>query len=218
MQIAIDEQRPPPVDVAELPVERHGDRRREQVRGEDPRVLREAAEVADDLRQRGRDDRLVERREQQRDHQARVDREDPADRVAVAGRRAGEALAERHIHHATRGVGADEVHLVAVREEADVRRLRKLLRALAQRPHEPVADALVRLAGEAEALVAVRGPAHEDGAAPVREPRRTRVVAPTRARLRDAPRSSTPSAARPVASSNASIVARWKRRSEQSWR
>ena len=74
------------VDVAELPVERHGHRRGEHVRGEDPRVLRDPAEVADDARQRGRDDRLVERGEKQRHHQPRVDREDAADREVVAGR------------------------------------------------------------------------------------------------------------------------------------
>ena len=43
------------------------------------------AEVGDDPRQRGRDDRLVERREQQRHHQPGVDREDPPDRELVAG-------------------------------------------------------------------------------------------------------------------------------------
>ena len=70
----------PAVDVAELAVQRHGHRQREHVGGEHPRVLRDAAEVADDPRQRGRDDRLVERGERERHHQAGVDREDPADR------------------------------------------------------------------------------------------------------------------------------------------
>ena len=40
-----------PVEVAELPVERPGDRRREQIRGHDPREVLEPAEVADDRRQ-----------------------------------------------------------------------------------------------------------------------------------------------------------------------
>src|SRR5207244_441421 len=62
-----EEERTAAVDVPELPVQRHGHRRGEQVRREDPGVAREAAELADDLRQRGGDDRLVERREQQRD-------------------------------------------------------------------------------------------------------------------------------------------------------
>ena len=44
----------------------------------------EAAEVADDRRQRGRDDRLVERRHQQYEHQAREHDEDAL--VSVAGR------------------------------------------------------------------------------------------------------------------------------------
>ena len=54
------------------------------------------AEVADDARQRGRDDRLVERRERERHHQAGVDREDPADRQVVAGRPAVESLSKTH--------------------------------------------------------------------------------------------------------------------------
>ena len=58
-----------PVEVAELAVERRRDRRREQIRRDDPRQMVEAAEVADDRRQRGRDDRLVECREQQAEHE-----------------------------------------------------------------------------------------------------------------------------------------------------
>ena len=57
------------------------------------------------LRQRGRDDRLVERREQQRDHQARVDREDAPDREAVARRGAREPFADRR--HAATGAAVD---------------------------------------------------------------------------------------------------------------
>ena len=53
-------QPPPPVDVAELPVEGHGDRHREHVGGDHPRVARQPAEVGDDPRERRRHDRLVE--------------------------------------------------------------------------------------------------------------------------------------------------------------
>src|SRR6266496_6809006 len=88
------EERLASVRVAQLAVERHGDRRPEHVGGENPRVLGDPAELRDDLRQRGRDDRLSERREQQRHHQARVDREDAPDREGVAGRRPGESLAK----------------------------------------------------------------------------------------------------------------------------
>jgi hypothetical protein len=56
-----EDQRAPAVDVAELPPQRHRDRAREHVGGEDPRVARQPAEVGDDPRQRRRDDRLVER-------------------------------------------------------------------------------------------------------------------------------------------------------------
>src|SRR5205085_9276192 len=93
-----EEERPAAVDVAELPVQRHGHRGREQVRREDPGVAREAAELADDPRQRGGDDGLVERREQERDHKPRVYDEDPADREPVARRLAGEAGAEARDH------------------------------------------------------------------------------------------------------------------------
>src|SRR5829696_6627252 len=95
-----DEERLAPVDVAEPPVQRHRHRRAEHVGGEDPRVLRDPAELGDDSRQRRRDDRLIEGGEQQRHHQARVDREDSADRIAVSRRGSGEAFAERR-HAAT---------------------------------------------------------------------------------------------------------------------
>ena len=90
------------VDVAELPVERHGHRRGEHVRREDPRVLRDPAEVADDARERGRDDRLVERGEEERHHQPRVDREDAPDREVVAGRLSAEAFPQVHPRRLTR--------------------------------------------------------------------------------------------------------------------
>ena len=61
------------VEIAELAVERAGDRGAEQIRGDDPREVGDAAEVADDGRQRGRDDRLVERGEQQHEHQREED-------------------------------------------------------------------------------------------------------------------------------------------------
>ena len=64
-----------PVEVAELAVERRHDRHREQVRGDDPREVLEAAELADDRRQRGRHDRLVERRQQHHEHQPADDEE-----------------------------------------------------------------------------------------------------------------------------------------------
>jgi hypothetical protein len=54
----------PPVLVAELPVHRSSHGRGQQVGGDDPREVRDATEVTDDRRQRGRDDRLVERSEQ----------------------------------------------------------------------------------------------------------------------------------------------------------
>ena len=62
-----------PVEVAELPVQRARHGRREQVRRHDPRHVRRAAEVADDRRQRGRDDRLVERGEQQHEQERSED-------------------------------------------------------------------------------------------------------------------------------------------------
>src|SRR5262249_6024720 len=56
-------------------------------------------------RQRGRDDRLVERREQQRQHQARVDREHAPDRVVVARWLVREARAQTG-HSTGWGAGA----------------------------------------------------------------------------------------------------------------
>ena len=52
------------VEIAELAVERTRDRRGQQVRRDDPGEMLDPAEIADDRRQRRRDDRLVERREE----------------------------------------------------------------------------------------------------------------------------------------------------------
>ena len=59
--------------IAELAPDLRGRGRGEQVRGHDPGQVRKAAEVVDDRRQRGGDDRLVERGEQQREHERAVD-------------------------------------------------------------------------------------------------------------------------------------------------
>ena len=75
------------VEVAELPVQRAGHRRREQVGGHDPGQVLEAAEVADDRRQRRRHDRLVERREQDDEHQRAEDDPNPGRRPVRAGER-----------------------------------------------------------------------------------------------------------------------------------
>ena len=66
----------PPVQVAELAEERRRDRLREQVGGDDPRELVEAAEVADDRGERGGHDRLVDRRQQHAQDQAAEDDHD----------------------------------------------------------------------------------------------------------------------------------------------
>src|SRR5581483_4316846 len=58
-----------PDHVAELPVERRRDGRGEQVGGHHPGEVVEAAQVADDRWQRGRDDRLVERSQEHPQHQ-----------------------------------------------------------------------------------------------------------------------------------------------------
>ena len=60
-----------PVEVTELPVQRRHDRRRQQVRGDDPREMLDTAEIADDRRERRRDDRLIERRQQRDEKQRR---------------------------------------------------------------------------------------------------------------------------------------------------
>ena len=73
-----------PVEVAELAVERRDDRDRQQVGGDHPRDVLQPAEVADDRRQRGRDDRLVERREQHHQHQRAEDHPEAPRRPSAA--------------------------------------------------------------------------------------------------------------------------------------
>ena len=64
-----DEELLPPVHVAELAVERRGDRGREDVSGHHPGQVRHPAEVAHDPRQRGAHDEVVEHGEQDRQQQ-----------------------------------------------------------------------------------------------------------------------------------------------------
>ena len=74
------------VEIAELPVERSDDRDCEQVGRDDPGEVVETPEVADDRRQGGRDDRLVERRQQHRQHQRPYDDQDAASRWRLRDR------------------------------------------------------------------------------------------------------------------------------------
>ena len=83
MPMAASSMRAPAVDVAELAVERRHRGGGEQVGGDDPGQVLDVAELAADGRQRGRDDGLVERRQEHRQHQAEDDR---ADRCGVDGR------------------------------------------------------------------------------------------------------------------------------------
>ena len=75
------------VEVGDLAVQRGRRRRGEQVGRHDPGELVEPAEVADDGRQRGRDDGLVESREQHAEHQAAEHHQDLA--VRHVGRAGG---------------------------------------------------------------------------------------------------------------------------------
>ena len=67
-----------PVEIAELAVQRRDRGHRQQVRRDDPREVLEPAELLDDRRQRGRHDRLIQRREQHHQHQAADHHQDAA--------------------------------------------------------------------------------------------------------------------------------------------
>ena len=79
-----------PVHVAELAVERRRGGRREQVGRDHPRQVLEAAELADDRRQRRRHDRLIERGEEHAEHQRGEHGHEGSARQGVIGR--GRAL------------------------------------------------------------------------------------------------------------------------------
>ena len=68
----------PAVLVTQLAPERGGHREGQQVRGDHPGDVRAAMEVADDGRQRGGHDRLVERGEQHAEHERADDEQDAA--------------------------------------------------------------------------------------------------------------------------------------------
>ncbi len=86
--------------VAELAVHRQSDGGGEQVGGDGPGHLVQAVQLADDLRQRGGDDHLLERGEQQRQHQREEDEPDPAGAQGPPLSRAG---AERRPRPVARG-------------------------------------------------------------------------------------------------------------------
>ena len=67
---------PAPVDVGELAVERRDRGRGKQIGGDDPGEVLDVRVGAPDGRERGRDDRLVKRREKHREHQAENDAPD----------------------------------------------------------------------------------------------------------------------------------------------
>jgi hypothetical protein len=64
------------VDVGELAEQRRRDRRRQQIRGHHPGEVLDVVEAAPDRRQRRRDDGLLQRREEHRQHQPGDDRPD----------------------------------------------------------------------------------------------------------------------------------------------
>jgi hypothetical protein len=84
----------PSVQVAELPIERTDNGRGEQIRRDDPRELRDTAEVADDRRQRRGNDRLIQRREQQHQQQRS---EDQTHRLPLADAGRGRGFGA-HLH------------------------------------------------------------------------------------------------------------------------
>ena len=61
------------VEVTELPVHRAGHGRGQEVRRHDPRQVLDAAQLADDRRQRRRHDRLVERRQEEHEQERAED-------------------------------------------------------------------------------------------------------------------------------------------------
>ncbi len=102
---------PAAMTVAEPAVERHHDHRREQVADREPRGVAQVAELAADHRRRGREQRLVDRGEEHRQHH----REEQAPearavegrrRIACRfdGRRRGAARTKRGIHWRMRQV------------------------------------------------------------------------------------------------------------------
>ena len=94
------------VHVAELSVQRRRRRRGQQVGRDDPGQVLETAEVADDRRQRGGDDRLVERGQEHAEHQRGEDRHEravvsrPQPPAAACGRRCRAMACRRGLRRA----------------------------------------------------------------------------------------------------------------------
>src|SRR6185312_4487611 len=91
-----------PVQIAELPVERRDDGLGEQVRGDDPREVRQAAQLTDDGGKSGGNDRGVQRGQQQDEQQSAEGNQDLA-----VGQLPGRVIDDRRCHEmATRKIGA----------------------------------------------------------------------------------------------------------------
>ena len=67
----------PAVEVGELPVDRHHDGGGEKIRRDYPAQVLETVKLLDDARERGRDDGLIERRQEERQHDAEHDEKLP---------------------------------------------------------------------------------------------------------------------------------------------
>jgi hypothetical protein len=97
----------PAVLVAELAPQRGRHGGCQQVRGDKPGDVRAAPEVTDDRRQRGRDDGLVQRREQHAEHQ-RAD--DEQDRAAAQTRQGAVTIARSACARGQRGAIPSRAH------------------------------------------------------------------------------------------------------------
>ncbi len=87
-----DDQRPLLAQqVPQLSVQRDGDRRSQDVGSKEPRIAADSSDVCDDRGPCGGDDRLVESRKEDHEHQREVDREDAPHREAIPLRLGGQA-------------------------------------------------------------------------------------------------------------------------------
>ena len=101
--MAHEEERLAPIHVAEFPVKRRAGGGGDHEGGDDPGEMREAAEIADDARERRADNILVERSERHGEHQPGKD----GDEFAPGDRGVGRKRHARRFNLARRAGGGE---------------------------------------------------------------------------------------------------------------
>ncbi|GAA3477404.1 hypothetical protein GCM10018966_019340 [Streptomyces yanii] len=128
-------------EIAEFAVDRQPDGGGEEIGGDGPGHLLQAVQLTDDLRQGGGDDHLVERREQQGEHQSEEDQPDPA---GADLRGVGTRWGRGRSHRTGQGGGLHTVRIRGRRLDLALRTVRLVLHQSDSTRHVPLPSSHLR--------------------------------------------------------------------------